>query len=131
VIALRASRRHSLPPLHAPCDREVVAHVGPWEVRRHAAGDIRFAYLASRSLLHLQLWQPARRISVLTPSRLTGDRFEIAACWRRAWVSTWHGVLAQLPDLQLPSGAELAALTTWLVCRARPVATTDSRGDDR
>jgi len=71
-----------LPPLHAPFDRELLARVGPWEVRRHA--DDRFGYFATRSLLHLQLWHPACRVSVLTPSRLTGGRFEIATDTRRA-----------------------------------------------
>lgn len=128
VIDLVDSDAGRLPPLHAPGDRELLARVGPWEVRRYAAGDHRFAYFASRAFLHLQLWHPVRQISVLTPSRLTGGRFEIACGARRAWVPTWPGVVAQLPDHELPGSAELAALAMWLVvrcevaesCRATP-----------
>ena len=116
-----------VPPLHAPGDRELFAACGAWEVRRHAEDDPRFAYFASRAFLHLQLWHPERRVSVLTPSRLSGGRFEIAAGWRRAWVSTWPGVVAQLPDLGLPTGAELAALTMWLVVRREATLRSDER----
>lgn len=111
-----------LPPLHAPFDRELVAGAGPWEVRRHAVSDERFAYFAERELLHLQLWHPIERISVLTPSRLSGGRFEIACGARRAWIATWDGVVEQLPDHRLPGGAELAALTLWLVIRCEVAA---------
>lgn len=102
-----------LPPLHAPHDRELLARVGPWEVRRHA--DDRCADFATRSLLHLQLWNPVLRVSVLTPSRLTGGRFEIATETRRAWVVDWPGVVEQLSDHELPNASELAALTLWLI----------------
>lgn len=68
-------------------------------------------------MLHLQLWHSANLISVLTPSQLTGGRFEIATSTRRTSVADWTGVIAQLPDQQLPCRAELAALTMWLVVR--------------
>lgn len=120
----------ALPPLHAPHDRELFARCGAWQVRRHADADPRFVYLASRELLHLQLWHPAHNTSVLTPSRLTGGRFEIAIGWKRASVSTWPGVVALLPDAGLPGGAELAALSMWLVVR-REVAMRASERVER
>lgn len=109
-----------LPPLHAPNDRELLARVGPWDLRRHA--DNRFSYFTMRSLLHIQLWHPVLRISVLTPSRLTGGRFEIATETRRAWVVDWPGVVEQLPDHELPNASELAALTLWMVVRCEVAA---------
>jgi hypothetical protein len=120
VIELIETER--LPPLHVPSDRELLARVGPWEVRRHAVADERFAYFASRALLHLQLWHPEQRISVLTPSRLTGGRFELARGARRASVANWAGVVAQLPDHDLPGSAELVALTMSLVVRCEVAA---------
>jgi hypothetical protein len=117
-----------LPPLHAPHDRELLAHLGRWQVRRHAARDERFAYLAARAFLHLQLWHPEHNISILTPSQLTRGRFEIAVGAHRAWVPTWPGVVAQLPDHQLPSGSELAALTMWLVVRSEVDARRPNQG---
>jgi hypothetical protein len=109
-----------LPPLHAPFDRELLARVGPWEVRRHA--DDRVGYFATRALLHLQLWHPTCRVSVLTPSRLTADRFEIATETRRARVDDWAAVLDELPDHDLPGGSELATFTMWLVVRCEITA---------
>jgi hypothetical protein len=116
-----------LPPLHAPTDRELFARVGSWEVRRHGAEDERFSYLASRAMLHVQLWHPMRRISILTPSRLTGGRFEIARGLHRVTVATWPGVVALLPDHDLPGSAELAALTMWLVVRCEVAASVERR----
>lgn len=116
-----------LPPLHAAADRELFARIGPWEVRRHASEDKRFTYLASRALLHVQLWDPERRISILTPSRLTGGRFEIARGAHRMPVETWPCVLAILPSHGLPGSAELAALTMWLVVRCEVAASIERR----
>jgi hypothetical protein len=113
--------------LHAPADRELLARIGPWEVRRYAVDDERFAYLASRAMLHVQLWHPTRRISVLTPSRLTGGRFEVARGSHRVSIETWPGVVALLPDHDLPGGAELAALTMWLVVRREVAASVERR----
>lgn len=115
----------ALPPLHSPFDRELLARIGPWEVRRHATDDGRFAYFATRSMLHVQLWHPEHRVSVLTPSLLTGGRFEIAFSTRRAWVADWDGVLGQLPDHELPRRSELAALSLWLVVRNETSAAKD------
>jgi hypothetical protein len=111
-----------LPPLHSAFDRELVAQLGAWEVRRHAEHDPRFAYFAQRTFLHLQLWHPDEHISVLTASRLTGGRFEIATGDRRVWVETWPQVLDELPGSGLPGGATLGAIMMWLVVRAETAA---------
>lgn len=115
MISLAEQMR--MPPLHAPMDRELVARVGPWEVRRHGDRDERFPYFASRALLHLQLWRPDRQISVLTPSNLTGDQFEIAVGWQRMRALSWLDVIDELPDADLPSASKLATLSMWLVVK--------------
>ena len=104
-------------PLHAIADRQVVARLGVWEIRRYPETDERHVYFASRGFLHLQLWNPSTRTSILTPSRLTGDRFEIARDWTRYAVKRWHEVVDLLRDATLPSGAEIAALHTWMIVR--------------
>lgn len=124
-MAVIEHRISALPPLHSPFDRELLARFGPWEVRRHATDDSRFAYFATRSMLHVQLWHCELRLSVLTPSKLTGGHFEIASSTRRAWVADWDGVLSQLPDHELPRRAELAALSLWLVVRNETSAAKD------
>ena len=103
--------------LHAPVERIVVARLGDWELRRHSDSSPQHRYFAARGFLHLQLWQPIAQVSVLTPSRLTNDRFEI---WRdgiRIAVRDWKEVAARLSDLALPSGSEVAALHTWMIVR--------------
>jgi hypothetical protein len=74
------------PPPHDPSERVLITRVDGWEVRDFAREDLRRAYLAASGFAHLQLWHPRARVSVLTPSRLTHDRFEAfpIAGWKRA-----------------------------------------------
>lgn len=118
--------------LHALAERETFAVLGDWEVRRHIEEQGHHVYFASRGFLHLQLWHPTARVSILTPSRLTHDRFEI---WRdgvRIAVRTWDDVAAALPDLAMPGRSELAALCWWTVVRdeaeARDAIATTATG---
>jgi hypothetical protein len=79
---LRAPPR--LPPApHDPREREHVLTLRGWEVRLF--DDERFAYFVPRGLWHVQLWQPELGISLLTPSRLTRQAYELfpVAEWKR------------------------------------------------
>jgi len=62
---------------HDPRERAAIDSVGEWLVCQFPAGDQRLEYFADRGFLHLQLWHPIAEISVLTPSRLTEDCFEM------------------------------------------------------
>ncbi len=111
--------------LHAPIERVVVGRIGAWEVRWHDEASAHHGYFATHGLLHLQLWHPGARVSVLTPSPLTNERFEIWRDGLRIAVRTWAEVAAHLGDLTmssgasvpLPGGAEVAALHTWMIVR--------------
>jgi hypothetical protein len=73
-----------MPPApHDPREREHVQTLRGWQVRLF--DDERFAYFVPRGLWHVQLWQPERGISLLTPSRLTGHAYELfpVAEWKR------------------------------------------------
>ena len=70
----RAPRIHPS-GLHDPDSRCTVQNIGPWEVRVYAWNDPRHRYLAPRGSLHLQLWAPCFGVSMLVPSRLTEN------CW--------------------------------------------------
>lgn len=103
--------------LHATGERVPIAQLGDWEVRRHDEHGPHHHYFTTRGMLHLQLWHPRAQISILTPSILTGGRFDI---WRdgiRIAVSTWADVAYHLIDEPLPSAAEIAALRAWTVTR--------------
>jgi hypothetical protein len=73
----------SAPPPHDPEERERPHTIGVGEVRviNHA----KFGFFVERGLWHAQLWHRTARVSVLTPSRLTGDAYEIfpSAGWKR------------------------------------------------
>lgn len=64
-------------------ERELAQTIGEWEVRVFA--DDKFGFFVARGLWHVQLWHPQARVSVLTPSRLTGDAYEIFPVegWKR------------------------------------------------
>jgi hypothetical protein len=63
--------------------------VDGWEVRLF--GGRKFQYFVTRGLWHVQLWHPAARVSVLTPSRLTGGFYEAYP------IANWK---AQAPDYE-------------------------------
>jgi hypothetical protein len=113
----------SLPSPHEPGERTLVAWVGLWEVRQFPDGDARLAHVRARGFHHLQLWSPAARISILTPSRLTAGRFEV---WREGgerWsADTWRQVTEQLSGIALPSALEISALESWFIEREGPRA---------
>jgi hypothetical protein len=103
--------------LHALVDRIVVAKLGDWDVRRHDESEGPHSYFARRGFLHLQLWQPIARVSVLTPSRLTNGRFEIWRDGLRISQADWHGVTRALAGIAVPSAAEIDAFCRWTVVR--------------
>lgn len=113
--------------LHSLADRITFATLGEWEVRRHPEAAAMHGYFASRGLLHLQLWHPIASVSILTPSRLTHDRFEV---WRggvRISVRWWEEVVEVIPDLPLPGTSEITALCNWTVVRDAVRATSPVR----
>lgn len=117
--------------LHARTERVQFAAFGDWEVWRHPEGQSAHRYFSSRGFLHLQLWHPTAHVSILTPSRLTRDRFEI---WRhgiRIAVRSWDDVAGRLPDLTVPGATEVAALCWWTVVRDETAARRAARSLDR
>lgn len=122
---MNETTRAPLMGMHAPSERVIAARLGAWEVRCHGKAGAQHSYFATRGLLHMQLWHPTARVSILTPSRLTNDRFEIRRDGVRIAVRAWTEVAALLADLTLPDGervalpggAEVAALHAWMVVR--------------
>lgn len=108
---------NSLLPLHDPATRELVAIVGQWQVRQFAATDPRMLYGRTHGLLHVQLCHPHLQVSILTPSRLTGGKFEFCSNEQRFSVATWAQLRARCSGdvVGLPSAIEIASLQHWLV----------------
>jgi hypothetical protein len=109
------------PPPHDPCERELVNSVRGWEIR--VFGEHKFQYFVRHGFWHLQLWQPASRVSVLTPSRLTCELYEVfpVAGWKGR--ASKYQELAQLVcdehGLELLREMELLELERALVQRVK------------
>jgi hypothetical protein len=114
----------SPPPPHDPRERVLVATAGAFEVRAFPPSDPKHAYFAARALLHLQLWHPSAGVSLLTPSRLTRNAYELFPVdgWKRAVRSAEDArrLARYAHGVELPSPLQLAALIEWHV-----------RGDER
>jgi hypothetical protein len=114
------------PRPHDPADRVPLARIGEWEVRRFEEDGALFGYAAPRGLLHLQLWHPRRAVSLLTPSRLTGGRYEAfpIAGWKLAAKSleVIGGVVRGEHGVVVPSPGRMRALERWFVTAAERVA---------
>jgi hypothetical protein len=106
-----------IPPPHDPRERVLVARLGDWEVRAFAADDARADYLERNGFAHFQLWHPAARISVLTPSRLSEALYEVFPI--RGWKQREPGwcrlrdLIAREHGVRLPPLAELRAIDRW------------------
>ena len=90
-----------------------------WDVR--VFGEHKFQYFVRQGFWHLQLWHPEAGVSVLTPSKLTCDLYEVfpIASWK-ARASTYPELARLIADehgLELPRELELLELTRALVQR--------------
>lgn len=113
----RARRPIPPPRPHDPAERELVGQIGPWQVRRFPLSSAKLEYCARRGFLHLQLWHPEAGVSVLTPSRLTGDQFDVAGNGTRVVVPA-PAALSQVlaaHRVRPPSMARITALVEWHV----------------
>ncbi len=110
------------PAPHDPREREVVASAGGWEVLQFPEGDSRIRYFAPRDMLHLQLWHPGRRISILTPSRITGGLYEVVLAsfgdrGRTSSLPALREALREVLSVDLPSDRQFQRWTSWYVER--------------
>jgi hypothetical protein len=105
------------PPPHDPAERVLITRLDGWQVRDFGYDDVRLAYFATRGFSHFQLWHPAQRVSVLTPSRLTDGRYEVfpVAGWKRR-APSWSALAALLRahhHVEPPGEASLRVLERW------------------
>lgn len=105
------------PPPHDPTERVLAVKLGEWEVRIFEGKKQR--YFLPRGMGHLQLWHPAAGVSVLTPSRLTGGRYEVFPVddWK-AQASNYRQVVLMVigrHGLFMPAAPEVARLEHALV----------------
>lgn len=122
----------TFPSAHDPRDRKLVLHMKGWQLRAYPKGDPRHEFFAPRGLLHLQLWHPAARVSVLTPCQLTRGRLELFPVQgRRLRLSSYwqlRDLLKQHHQIEPPSPPVLAAAIRWFVVRAE--RGSEAPGDD-
>jgi len=65
------------PAPHDPRERTRVGRIDRWEVRFFSRLDAQHKHFESQAFMHLQLWNPAWKFSILTPSPLTGNFYEL------------------------------------------------------
>ena len=109
------------PPPHDPRERDRLLVLGDWEIRLF--GEHKFRYFVTHGFWHLQLWHQAKCVSVLTPSRLTCNQYEVFP------VLGWKARAAKYAELSalvegehailLPPQRELRDLESALVERVK------------
>ena len=124
------------PPPHDPRERELAMRLGEWDIRLF--GNRKFQYFVTRGFWHLQLWHPAARISVLSPSRLTCGFYEAypIANWK-AQAPNYDGLVSLIAGTHgppLPTTAEIKraekALVDDVVASAWRIGARDRRNVD-
>jgi len=115
----------SPPPPHDPRERERLATFGEWELRDFPVDDVKHAYFAANGFAHVQLWHPRKRISLLTPSKITSGLYEVfpIAGWKLR-ASSFGSLDAQLRaehGVRLPSARILKAIDRWFTRGAAPL----------
>ena len=108
----------SLPAEHWPDRRALVYTHEGWECRSHARNDVNYSEMAARGQLHLQLWLPHARISILTPSLLTDGEFEVCLLGdvvRASCYAELDEVLMTVAGVAPPCPGFVQYLQTWLV----------------
>lgn len=86
--------------------------LGAWKAL--VFGGRMLGYFAPRGLAHVQLWHERAGISVLTPSRLTGGRYEVfpVAGWKKraSDYRTLEWLVEQEHGVALPPLAEVSRI---------------------
>ena len=62
---------------HDPWERAAVHARYGWEIRTYPWNSRLHRVASDNGTLHLQIWYPAVGLSILTPSRLTGGKYEV------------------------------------------------------
>jgi hypothetical protein len=87
------------PPFpHDPRDRCWIYETRGWHVRMLAINDPRRRACIARGLLHLQLWNPEKEISILTPSKMTNGSFEVWKDGQRARLCGYKHLMQFVAD---------------------------------
>lgn len=106
--------------LHDPKERRFVLRVRDWEIRalRRSAED--YGRIRRRGGMHVQLWHRPSRTSVLTPSSLTNNRFEVCRDGGspvEVRPPKLHDLVEMIASVELPPMREIALMVEWF---ARP-----------
>ena len=100
------------PPPHDPSERILVEYLGDWEIRIFSPSGIFHRYFAAKGMLHVQLWHPEARVSLLTPSPITAGRYEIYPL--AGWKHARHSYQALVEDVRAGCGLDLPREDTLL-----------------
>jgi len=83
-----------LSSLHSESGRGLVFWLDEWDVRMSVATSDEHRLLVVNGMFHIQLWHPQAKLSVLTPSPLTGHQFEASSLLGKPFRSESYDELA-------------------------------------
>ena len=113
--------------LHDPVPRVILHEEDGWQIRIHPRNCDDHPARAALGRLHLQLWHPARSVSVLLPSAATEHQYEVFPIEDTSErLSSFEEVcrlLADVHDLAPPDQARITELRAWFVLAAMIGAT--------
>ncbi len=97
--------------LHLESTRALVFWLDEWDVRMSVPESTEHRLLVVNGMFHLQLWHPQARLSILTPSPLTGNQFEVSPILGNTFRSSSYGEVAAVVEaarrVKMPSVDEL------------------------
>jgi len=104
--------------LHTHAGQPPLASIDGWELRQF------HPHAEPRGTSHLQLWQPADRISIVTPSRLSAGRFEVRIAGELISAQAWPALERELArrHIRVPGRHTIRALERWFVLRSESKA---------
>jgi len=79
---------------HDPMERACMYRHKGWEIRTFAWNTQKHRFFAGQGMLHLQLWAPTVDVSILTPSRLTDEMYDLWVGGKRIRLGCFRGVTA-------------------------------------
>ena len=108
----------AIPLIHDPSRRDCMLKLVGWQIRVIMRNDNRHTPMAAQGLLHLQLWHPGTKTSVLTPSNFTDRKFELWNEQMHVQVDNYQRVnqiIASNIGIHMPCAALIHHYQCWLV----------------
>jgi len=106
------------PELHDPCERACLSEFGGWSLWSTPRNIPEYTDIVRSGALHMQLFHSGACVSILTPSSLTDNHYELWTPAQRMRVCCYHHVAEKLVELGAPPPpcpGILSRFTAWFL----------------